>query len=184
MNELEIANSALIKLGEKPILALTADTTSARLLSVRMKPVIDIVLRLHPWNCCTRRSILTPTTTTPLFGFTYTHVLPSDFLRLVSTDVDDEYRLEKDALYADSNRIELIYIARPTDISTLDPLCAEAIAAYLAWDLCYAITQSGERVSACFAGFKNALRAAKFVNATENPAGQITMDELIEEHHG
>lgn len=183
MNELDIVNSALIKIGAKPILALTADTKEARLASARISPVIEIILRLHPWNCCIRRFVLTATTTTPVFGYTYTHTLPNDFMRLVSVDVED-YRLEKKVLVTDSNRVELVYVAKPTDLSELDPLCAETIAWYLAWDLCYPIMQSSERVGACLSGFKTCLRSAKFVSASENPAGQLVVDELLEEHHG
>lgn len=184
MTDIEIINSAMVKLGAKTVLAITDDTVEARISKIRLRPIVDVVLRLHPWSCCRKRAILSALTAAPVFGYTYTLPLPSDYLRLVSIDLTDYHIEGEKLLLADDNRAELIYVARPTDLNTLDPLCAETAAWYLAWDACYAITQSSDRSAACWNGFARALKSARFVSSAENPAGQVDGDVLTEEHHG
>jgi len=182
MQIIDIINGALIKIGANPILSLTADTKEARLASTRLTPVVDIVLRLHPWSCVKKQAVLQATTTPPLVDYVYSLPLPSDFLRLVKIDQSD-YMKMANAICCDSARAEITYIARPESLIFLDSLCAETVSCYLAWDICYPITQSNDLVQLCWKAYLHSLKQARFVNAIENPAGVYDCDVITQEHN-
>lgn len=181
-----IANSALIKLGAKEIISLTANIKSAQLCNARYEAVRDIVLRKHPWNCAIKRVVLSPSVTTPAFGYDNQFPLPSDWIRTLEVGPDairDNYKVESKHILANTDEIELKYIYRVTDPTTLDDLCIEAISARLAFDICFALTQSDAARSTMWEYYQDALRKAKSADAKEEPAQEIEADEFIEARH-
>jgi len=64
VEDVDIANSALIKLGAKTISALDAGSRAADILNEQFTKVRDAVFRLHPWNSILNRVKLTQFTST------------------------------------------------------------------------------------------------------------------------
>lgn len=178
----DIANSALVKLGAEPIMSFDDDSKEARTTKNRYKLVRDIVLRMHPWNCATERVVTAPLTSTPAFGFTYEHQLPADCLRVLSIDPEDDtpYRIEGKRIRTDSTAINLKYIKRIEDPSELDELLAESIAAYLAWDISYTITQSNTVQDKMAKKLKTILAKAKSTDAQEDPSPELEANLWVE----
>ena len=58
INELDIANGALERLGAKPISSLTEETGRAKLCNRWITKVRRQALRAHPWNCALVRTML------------------------------------------------------------------------------------------------------------------------------
>jgi hypothetical protein len=177
---IEICNSALMKLGASSILSLDDDTTEARACKLRYDACRRITLRTHPWNFAVGRVITAPDSATPAFGYTYGHTLPSDCLRVLEIDSRILYRLEGRKILTDSDAVELKYIKDVTIPTTMDELFSEALACYLAWDICYKITQKTGLRQELWAAYKDALRAAKTTDAQEERDYELTADEIVD----
>ena len=181
-NQIEICNSALIKIGADVINALSDDTKGANLCKTSFSNCRKIVLRAHPWNCATKRVVLSPLVGAPAFDYAYRFQLPSDFVRFltINPDGDDDYRIEGTLLLADTDTIQLKYISDGVLDEELDDLCAEAVACYLAWHISYAITQSNKVKTDMWESYIGALRMAKSADAQEHPTVEFDVDVWLE----
>ena len=81
--ETDIANMALIMLGQQPITSLDDSNNRAVLANKRLADVRDSVLRAHPWNSAVMRASLTADGTAPTWGFDKRYALPADFVRMI-----------------------------------------------------------------------------------------------------
>jgi hypothetical protein len=175
-----IANSALTKLGAQIITDLTEDSKEARLCSARIYEVRDIVLRMHPWNFATKRVILAPVTENPAFQFN----LPDDWLRTLQVYPESEdYKMEGGKILANVDTIELVYTYRVANPALIDSLCAEVIACYLAYDISYALIQTGQVQEQLYSLYQEKLRQAKSIDAKEDPARELEANLFLESRY-
>ncbi len=170
----DIANSALNNIGASTINSLTEDSVAARIVNQRYVFVRDAVFRSHPWNCLVRRASLAQNSTAPTWGYTYAYNLPTDpywlrVLRLEKLDLD--YKVEGRTIVSDEQTMKIKFIARVTDPNEYDTLLVESIAARLAADICYGITNSNALVANMVALYESKLKEARFVDATEGQPG-------------
>lgn len=113
-------------------------------------------------------TIDTLTNFAPAFGFSYQYTLPSDNLRVLEVDqVNVPYKLEGNQLLSDNINIEIRYVYDVTDVTIFDQALFEAIAAYLAWDISYSMTQNMNLRTTLYAEWKDALKAAKTPDSQE-----------------
>lgn len=177
----EVANSALAKIGAATILSLDDDTKEARLCKLRINPIRKIVLRMHPWNCALDRQSLAPLAETPAFGFSQVFQQPSNCLRIVDIEPDDVfYRIEGRKIYANESELQLKFVKDETDWTKLDELISEAIACYLAWDIGFPITQSNSVVERCWKQFEMLKRQAKSVDAQEERDYELKANTFLD----
>jgi len=221
---LEAANAALFKLGAASVTSVSADTSKEGVaIAARLDICKRSLLRMHPWNFATKRSIITPpasvtlttpyaaytatnkitytvashsfsagdyltaassgstesdgvfevsstTATTvvvnapgvtslsgtpaagtirlsPAFDYTYLYTLPTDCLRLLKINDQDDWtalwRVEGRKILSDiatSMKVKFIYDV--TDYTLMDVEFYECLATYIAWDICDYITGS------------------------------------------
>ena len=164
----DICNGALNQLGASTILTLTEDSKNARLCNARYTQVRDSVFRSHPWNCLQKRVQLAADTDTPAWGFTQQYTLPADCLRVLTIlDYDEDYKIEGRKILTDNSNMKILYIARITDPNQYDELLRETLSAALAADIAYAVTSSNPTASNMYNLFKDKLKEARFVDATE-----------------
>ena len=164
----DICNGALNQLGASTILTLTEDSKNARLCNARYTQVRDSVFRSHPWNCLQKRVQLAADTDAPAWGFTQQYTLPADCLRVLTIlDYDADYKIEGRKILTDNSNMKILYIARITDPNQYDELLRETLSAALAADIAYAVTSSNPTASNMYNLFKDKLKEARFVDATE-----------------
>ncbi len=164
----DICNGALNQLGASTILSLTEDSKNARLCNARYTQVRDSLFRSHLWNCLIKRVELARDTATPSWGFKYQFTLPADCLRVITIlNYDYDYKIEGRKILANHATVKIQYVARIEDPNQYDELLRETISAALAADIAYAITSSNPTASNMFTLFKDKLREARFVDATE-----------------
>ena len=177
-SKVEICNSALNMLGANNITDITEDSKNARLLTQRYNPISDASFRSHAWNCLIKRVEIAQDTDTPTHEYTKQYTLPADCLRILkigghhdgsSSDLDDgqKFKVEGRKIITDEATIFLLYIAKITDVNEYDTLHQETIAARLAAELCYAITSSTSLATQMNEQFKEKLREARHVDASE-----------------
>ena len=178
---IELCNSALTKLGAESILSLEDGTKTSEACKERYEPCKKYVLRRHPWNCATKRVLLSPLVAAPEFGFSNKFQFPSDLLRILSiNDGDVDYQIEGRNILSDENSLELKYIWDVNDPKLFDSTLDEAIAAYLAWDISYKITQSATIKDVLMRDFREALRRAKTPDAQESAPSELSADYYLE----
>jgi len=185
---ISMCNSALNLLGASTISALTDDSKNARICNQRYEPIRNRVFRSHAWNCLHKRVQLAQNSTAPVIEYSYAYALPSDCLRVLkihngTTDSIAsalDYKLEGRNIVSDEGTIYLFYIALDTDPNNYDVYLQESIAAMLAADIAYAITNNATLAKNYLTNADERLREARFIDATENSLGTIEANEFID----
>lgn len=167
----DICNQALLMLGAKPITNFTEATTRAQLCATHYPQIRDSVLRAHPWNCAIARSAaLAPEATAPTFGWNYSFVQPIDPLCLRVLELDPEesdWVVEGNKILTDENPIKIKYIFQLTDVTKMDSLLVAAIAARLAAELAYAITEHAGLAEVMMKVYQDKLGEARSIDGQE-----------------
>lgn len=178
---IDVCNRALDKLGQNPITSLDDGSTAAGLCDRNWPLVRDEVLREHPWNFAVKRKSTAPETSTPAWGFTYQHPLPTDCLKLLEVkDLSSgEYQVEDNRVLADSDTLYIRYIQQVTDPNTYDSLFINAVAARLAFELSEKLTQSNTKREMLWQEYLSALASARSADAKENPPVLLQEDDWI-----
>jgi hypothetical protein len=184
----EICNSALNLLGASNISSLTDDSKNARICNQRYEPIRNRIFRSHPWNCLIKRIELAQDSEAPVIEYDYAYTLPSDCLRVLkihngSTDSINsalDYKIEGRKIITDQGTLYLVYVALVTDPNELDVYLQEAIAANLAADIAYALTNNATLASNYQSQADERLREARFIDATENSLSIIESNEFID----
>tara|TARA_Y100000114_G_scaffold121703_1_gene116944 strand:+ start:56 stop:634 length:579 start_codon:yes stop_codon:yes gene_type:complete len=184
----DICNSALNLLGASTISSLTEDSKNARLCNQRYEPIRNRMFRSHAWNCLTKRVQLAKDSTAPVVEFANQYTLPTDCLRVlkVHTGTTDsikdqiDYVVEGRKIKTDEGTIFLIYIATITDPNQYDTYLTEALAAAIAADLAYAITNNATLANNYQSLADERLREARFIDATENSLGTVESNEFTD----
>lgn len=176
----DIANSALVKCGAATIVSLTDASREANIVNLRLFYARDTVLRMHAWKDATNRVILSPLVTAPAFGYDYQFQLPSDCLRVLQVVSDNTYKIERDMVLTDDSIVNLIYVSRVQDPTTLDSLLSDLIASYLAKDIIYSLTQDSQMTAMMAKDFETELRLAKNIDSKSQSREQIQMTWLTD----
>lgn len=168
-----ICSNALLLLGDNPIDSFDVDNNRTRLVANLYEQKRDMVLRLHPWNCATKRVILSPDTAEPEFGWTYQFTLPDDWARTVSVGEDeespDDYAIEGRKILMDTNVCYLRYIWKNNVESTWDAILVDAMTKVMVAALTYPITKSTSKQATEEEIVKAILKQARAVDGQENP---------------
>jgi hypothetical protein len=113
-NEVQIANIALLSLGQEMITALTSNEANAKKINAIFNQVVE-ELEAHDWFFNRARTSITKDGTNPSFGrFDYRYALPSSciFIRGVCDQYDDNARYEyvREGQYILCNQTSPIYL--------------------------------------------------------------------------
>ena len=184
----EIVNSALNLLGASTITALTDDSKNARICNQRYEPIRNRIFRSHPWNCLLKRVQLAQDTTAPVVEYAYAYTLPSDCLRVLkfhtgaldSIEADIKYNIEGRKLVTDEGTVYILYVALITDPNQYDTYLQEALAAQLAADIAYGITNNATLAKYYQEQADERLREARFIDATENSISSLESNEFTD----
>lgn len=193
-SQISIVNSALVKLGASPVLAITDNVKRAKAMAAMWEPSRDRLLRAFRWSFAMVRTKLPALADVPSWGFGTQFQLPADCLRLdfvselfVGLSLSD-YRDSDESDFALEGRkilcdlavpLPIRYVARVTDVSLYDACFAEALACRLALDCCEEITQSSTKKADIRTDLKDVLIDAVRTNAIEKPPIAIADDSWM-----
>jgi len=114
----------------------------------------------------------------PAFDFGNYFALPTDCLRVLPITDGTKYRVEGRFIATNESSLELKYVQDiDLDDNNADPLFAECLSSYLAWDCCYAILQSNSAKDRLWAEYGQILSSARFTNATEGGHQQVVLPQ-------
>ncbi len=167
--EIEICNSAIVKVRGRAILTLNDDTNEAKLCKILYPRVRDRLLRGHPWNFNKRRAVLAASLSVPAFEFDAAYNLPADCGKLLKTTipVDIKWVLEGKQILTNWTEVQIQYGAMITDATQFDGQFVEVLAWALAAELAYPITQSNSLVASVRQEAKALLQEARSMNGQE-----------------
>jgi hypothetical protein len=181
--KISICSAALLQLGKSPISSFAAPGDTARLCANLYPLERDSILRENDWNCAIKRDILAPLSTTPSFGFTAQFALPSDFLRMIQ--VGDYYvgmpecqrfKVEGRKILASGTVLPIVYVYRNDQEETWDAKLIELMTARMLWKLAYPVTQSTSLRDELKAEYFAMAKAARAIDAQENPSEELSAD--------
>ena len=173
--DVSICSAALLLLGDSPIASLTENTARAQLCANLYGIAKRATLRAHPWNCCTKRVVLSPLSEQPAFTWRYQFALPNGWLRTLQVGYDGDqfdYLLEGGRILANTNVLPLVYIVDSPE-SAWDDLLVDVMVKRMEMDLAYPVTKSTSLRDTLTAEFTRrgtgVLARAKSVDGQENP---------------
>lgn len=178
-----ICSAALIKLGDKPITALTDDSERALIVSALYDDVRRSVIRAHPWNATTKRhGPMAPLAEAPAFGFQCQFELPPDCIRVFATDLGVSYpfKIEGRKLLIDSNVVSILYAFDEEDPVQWDALLVEAVTARLAAEAAVPVTGNQRLAEQMWTLFASKMREATGTDGQEGTPDPVTSDVLID----
>ena len=185
-SKVDICNEALNVLGANTIASLTETSTTAVLCNRIYDTEVDYLLRQHPWNSALQEANLAAVTGTPVVGWLYKFLMPTDpyCLRVINvydtSDNEENFECRGRHIYADVSSIDLIYVGRMADPSEYDSMFMKTLVDLLAYRLAYPVTRSKETTETMFAAFRNSLSEAMSVDSQERTPEQIQSEDLLD----
>lgn len=199
-SQTEIANRALVKLGQSRITSLTDDNKTARTLNSMFDRVRDAEMRKRRWSFTIKRVVLAADAQAPAFGYSTQYTLPTDCLRVVEVNGADfgpdlsDYRgsgrraflIEGRKLLAGgygmqvpAGGLQIRYIAAIADTTLWDACFIEAFACKLAIEACETLTGSSDKRKLAWNEYKEAVSEGARANAIELPNEAVADDTWV-----
>lgn len=152
-SETEVANAALIAVGEAQVTSIDQDSTAARLCARLLPRHRDGLLREFDWNFARAQAALAALDETPAHTWLYAYQLPADCLALLGSDIDTSDRVgsaEAAPWEVQGRRVltgipaplNIVYTRQVTAVGEMDAAFTEAWALRVARDLAMPLAQS------------------------------------------
>ncbi len=177
---LEICSNALEMLADDPLESLDQDTPAARRANNLYNTVKRAVLRSHPWNCATKRVILSPDVDAPAFDWTHQFTLPGDWLRTLQVGLKqcpEAFAPEGKKLLANTATLRLVYVAE-IDEDMMDAMLVEGMEKSMAAVLAYPTTASSALRDSMLAEVDKYMKSVRAIDGQDAPSESLS-DELI-----
>lgn len=177
LSKTDIANQSLGRVGAPPIMSLEdQDSKSAREVKLVFEQSVRELGRSAEWNCLKARANLAQSDV-PAFGWSYSYLLPADFIRLVklngTTGDDypgDEWEIEGLSLLTDEEEAKIQYIAYKDDSNVYDPLFVDALVVLIASKI--AVPLRGGDYSEMAAGLRREYETVTLPRARQKDASE------------
>ena len=89
MERVDIANRALIMLGEQPITAIDEDSNNAQIMKQTYQMARDGTLEAHEWSFAIERFVPAALTQEPEFGYAFAFPIPPEIIRVLTVYCDN-----------------------------------------------------------------------------------------------
>lgn len=188
-SETDIANLALVPLlGCNRITNLGDEQTEAIVMQASFTHCRDTVLEDRAWTFATRREIWVPTSDTVPFGFTFSYLIPSAALKILT--VSDKtnglirssfmWQREEDRIITDASQIYVRYMVRITNTNRFSSGFINALSLYLAWYTCIALTESRSLKDSLKDQYDEALIDASTADGMQGRKEKFVANSLID----
>jgi hypothetical protein len=185
-SKVDICNEALNLLGANTIASLSEASTTAVLCNRIYDTEVDYLLRQHNWNSALREANLAAVTGTPVIGWLYKFLMPTDpyCLRVINvydtSDNEENFKCRGRHIYSDVSSIDILYVGRITDPNEFDSMLMKTLVDLLAYRLSFPVTRSREVTAAMFQMFRNSMADAMSVDSQEGTPEQIQSEDLLD----
>ena len=150
MSPTEIANYALLRLGNPGIDSFDENSREGQAVRTAYSVALKGLLRSHAWSFATARTTLSQLSEAPAFGWSYAYQKPTDCLRVLSLNKKpategSTYAIEGEQILTDQAEAQVIYIQEITDPDKWDDLFVEAFTLKLAVSLAMPLSGSVQK---------------------------------------
>lgn len=180
---ISICSAALLQLGKAPISSFQEGGDNVRLCANLYPIERDSLLRENDWNCAMKRALLAPLADAPAYGYEMQFALPADYLRMVGigdyrlgSPLCRDFKVQGRTILASGTVLAIEYVFRNDQESTWDSKLVELMTARMLWKLAYPVTQSTSLRDELKTEYMAMARAARAIDAQENP-GQALSDD-------
>lgn len=174
----EICNTALIELGAEPISSLSETSPQAVACNAVWDQARRAVLRVHPWNFALKTEELAQlATNTRKYRYTYAYQLPSNNIRLLTVDANQDYKLEANVIYTNSSTCKIKYVYDNISTASWDSLFVDLMSAKVQAKIAMAITRDRATAEYAQAVYQQRLMSAQAVDASEDIEDQIAVPD-------
>lgn len=147
-----VANLALSRIGAKRISSFSENTTSAQAMNEVYADILDEVLAEGPWTFAQSQAALTQLSLTSAFtadGLSYIYSEPNDLIKInFVNDSNCTFKREsmsgQNVIRADISGLQILYTFRNDNPVTYFPSFTAALAARLAYELCFKISEAAK----------------------------------------
>ena len=174
----QICNRALGRLGAESITYLDEGTQISEFCVRFLPQAIEHILGQWNFKFARRRIRLALNEERPLFGWKYQFTLPMDLIRIIdviggnsSMPEQEEfisYQIENRMILANTDTVQIIFIARPDDPNQLPESVRDAISTHLAFLLSTPLTSNQQLIALLAAESQRAIDRAKTNDAQMN----------------
>lgn len=178
----EIINSALAKVGANRIIGLDDNNEQAKLMKQQYEVNKLALLGSHPWNFAIKFSALNEMSTSPIMGFSAQFSLPRDCIRVLEADIDNDaaWKIVGRTIQCDyTETINIMYLSSDIAEGIFSPMFAEALAAKMAADVCYSLTNNAALVEVLEKKADRTLREARSYDAQESQGDRFYADSWL-----
>lgn len=182
-SSVSICSNALLMLGGAPFSSFDEAKPHVRLAANLYPSVRDDVLRLHSWNCATKRVILAPMSTAPAFDFTNQFQLPGDWLRTLQVGYKGDpipFRAEGQRILADETALPLVYCFRNEVEATWSVNLIHVMELAMAAKMAYAVTASSSMRDSQRDEYMRELKVAKAIDGQDDPPEEFDAGSFLE----
>jgi len=182
ITETNIANQALLALGELVITNIDTDTTKR---ATTMKELFEIkrnyLLRKYQWKFATAREELIYDGDDPVYEWDYQFQLPNDYIQLIEIYPSyTKYKIESNYILVNSDDpLYIKYVREVTDPDEMDATFIEAFAALLAREAAIVLTDSLRKQSKMDELFEDKIADARFSGSIEDDLEEIESDDWL-----
>lgn len=181
-SDVEICNSALIKLGVEVIASLSEESKAARLCKEQYPKLRDKLLQSHYWNFAEKRLELVVVSGSSPFGFFFRYQLPTDCISAKHLNVKNaRFKVESNRiLHTNIEGAKLLYIRREEDVSKYSPMFSELLSYDISIDLCMSLTQKRTLRADLKDDRKEFLRDARSADGQEGTNDELMSDVWLD----
>lgn len=182
--EVQIMNSALIKLGAEVILSPDDDSTRARLCKTQYPITRDALLRAHPWRFATGYYSLAAISPKPpeIYDYDFVFQLPDDVLRVIGTSLNhtEEWaEIEGNRIACNTSEITVKCIKKVTDVSKYDDNFIKVLVLGLAVDIGPSVTKTAALLETIRDEYTKELRPTRSFNAQVGSVQRVISDDWL-----
>lgn len=180
-SSVEIANSALIKIGAEVIVAMSDNNARARIMNEQYDKCRRRLLLLHPWNFAIQRLELAENATEPINGWSHAYDLTTDVLRVLEINDDNaaEWAVEGRQVLTDDSECIIKYIKDVTDTTQFSKYFEEVLSLLIAADSSMTLKGNATHTANLYKAYKEALSEARTMDAQEGSGLAVIADDHL-----
>ena len=187
-SQIQLYNEALLLVGANEISSVTEETNNATLCNRFFESARDYVTVNSRWNSVQSEASLTASATAPIVSDKWLKkgALPNDpyCLRVLDAYVNGvnvDYEVVGRFLYSNDLPLDIRYVSRISDLSSISPGLFQAIALYLAYKISYPVTRDLQSVKDIYSLYQDHIREARMIDAHEGVPITIESNSLTED---
>jgi len=168
LTKLDLCSMALLKLGEKPLTSLNADSASAQLARTLYDITIEALLSGHPWRFATQALSIEKNQDNEF-------IVPENVLRVLRCSE----QLLGNQIFSNADSVKMLAVVR-IDAENFPSYFVSLAATKLAMEFCIPLTGNQQNLRTLISLYESEFQNAKFIDSTTDVNPGIAQFALID----